>query len=217
MTRSPNPPLPWRDAELQQTPSAEQIMGMPAVKRRWTAREVRALIAENPLLTPRYELVDGELLVTPSPGFGHQRAVARLLIALGLYCERERVGTPLTSPFDVELEPETITQPDIFVLSADEGHRLQHEGLPAFSLLLTVEVLSPSSSRHDRVRKRPLYQRNVPEYWIVDLDARLFERWRRGEERPEIVDSSLEWRAEGATEPFVLDVERFFAEVTGQA
>ena len=191
-------------------------MIMPAVEQSWTAREVRALIAENPLLTPRYELVDGELLVTPSPGFGHQRAVAQLLMALGEYARREHVGEALTSPFDVELEPETITQPDIFVLSRDEGRRLQREGLPAFSLLLTVEVLSSSSSRHDRERKRPLYQRNVSEYWIVDLDARLIERWRTGEERPEIIDSSLAWRPEGAAEPFVLDVERFFGEVFGE-
>ena len=214
MTRSPEPPLPWRHAELRKTPNAEQFMGMPAVERRWTAREVRALIAGNPLLTPRYELVDGELLVTPSPGFPHQRAVTRLLFALVSYLQREPVAEALTSPFDVELEPESITQPDIFVLAPGEARRLQAEGLPALSLLLTVEVLSPSSSRHDRVRKRPLYQRNVPEYWIIDLDARLIERWRTGEDRPEIIDSSLAWRPEGATEPFVLDVERFFGEVT---
>jgi Uma2 family endonuclease len=191
-------------------------MGMPAVERRWTAREVRALIEESPLASPRYELVDGELLVTPSPGFGHQQAVAALLVALHEYARRERVGNALTSPFDVELERETITQPDIFVLSADESGRLQREGLPAFSLLLTVEVLSPSSSRHDRVRKRPLYQRNVPEYWIIDLDARVIERWRTGEDRPEIIETRLEWKPAGAETPFVLDVEQFFGEVFGE-
>jgi len=191
-------------------------MGMPAVERRWTAREVRALIAENPLLTPRYELVDGELLVTPSPGLGHQRAVAQLLMALGEYARREHVGEALTSPFDVELEPESLTQPDIFVISRDEGRRLQREGLPSLSLLLAVEVLSPSSSRHDRVRKRPLYQRNVPEYWIIDLDARVIERWRTGESRPEIVETRLEWKPADAAEPFVLDVEKFFGEVYGE-
>jgi Uma2 family endonuclease len=191
-------------------------MGMPAAERRWTAREVRALIEESPLASPRYELVDGELLVTPSPGYPHQRAVARLLIALGLYCEREGVGDALTSPFDVELEPETITQPDIFVLSPGEGRRMQREGLPSFALLLAVEVLSPSSSRHDRVRKRPLYQRNVPEYWIIDLDARIIERWRTGDSRPEIIETSLAWQPEGAAQPFVLDVERFFAEVMNE-
>lgn len=191
-------------------------MGMPAVERRWTAREVRALIAENPLLTPRYELVDGELLVTPSPGLGHQRAVAQLLMALGEYARREHVGEALTSPFDVELEPESLTQPDIFVISRDEGRRLQREGLPSLSLLLAVEVLSPSSSRHDRVRKRQLYQRNVPEYWIIDLDARVIERWRTGESRPEIVETRLEWKPADAAEPFVLDVEKFFGEVYGE-
>jgi Uma2 family endonuclease len=205
-----------RHVELRETPSAEQIMGMPAVEKHWTAREVRALIEESPLASPRYELVDGELLVTPSPGFPHQRAVSRLLVALSIYLERERVAEALTSPFDVELEPESVTQPDIFVLSSGEARRLQAQGLPAFSLLLTVEVLSPSSSRHDRVRKRPLYQRHVPEYWIVDVDARLIERWRTGEARPEIVETSLEWQPEGAASPFVLDVERYFGEVHGE-
>ena len=54
-----------------------------------------------------------------------------------------------------------------------EWRRVATEGLPIRELLLAVEVLSPSSSRHDRVRKRPHYQRHVPDYWIVDLDARL--------------------------------------------
>ena len=188
-------------------------MGMPVADRRWTAREVRALIEENPLQTPRYELVDGELLVTPSPGVLHQRAVARLMGALIADLERERVGEVLTSPFDVELEPESITQPDIFVLPTAEGRRLQRDGLPAVALLLAVELSSPSSSRHDRVRKRPLYQRHVPEYWIVDLDARLIERWHTGDERPEMIAASLAWRPEGAASAFVLDVERFFAEL----
>jgi Uma2 family endonuclease len=213
MTRAGGPPPNLRRAELPEPPSAEQIMGMPAVHRRWTAREVRALIAENPLVTPRYELVDGELLVTPSPGFGHQTAVARLLEALMAYLRRERIGHALTSPFDVELEPESITQPDIFVLETREARRLRREGLPALALLLAAEVLSPSSGRHDRVRKRPLYQRHVPEYWIVDLDARLIERWRPGEARAEVVSTSLVWQPEGATSAFMLDVERYFAEV----
>jgi Uma2 family endonuclease len=185
---------------------------MPAVKRRWTAHEVRQLIAESPLATPRYELVDGELLVTPSPNWPHQRAVSLILLALNEYLKRQPVGHAATSPFDVELAPESLVQPDVFVVPAHEARRLLTE-MPARELLVAVEVLSPSSSRHDRVKKRPHYQRYVPEYWIIDLDARLFERWRPGDDRPEIVAETLEWAPAGSTDPFRLDLTRYFAEV----
>ena len=85
-------------------------MAMPAmVARRWTAAEVRRLTADNPLLTPRYELVDGELLVTPSPGAPHQRAVAVLYRRLQAYLEPARMGEGYLSPSDVELEPEFVS------------------------------------------------------------------------------------------------------------
>ena len=190
-------------------------MAMPAVQRRWTASEVRALIAEQPFASPRYELVEGELLVTSSPNGWHQMAVALLLVALHAYMGLERVGVELTSPSDVELEAEFITQPDVFVIPTGEWKRLNGE-FPARALLLAVEVLSPSSGRHDRARKRPLYQRNVPEYWSIDLDARLIERWRTGEDRAESIVSVLEWTPEGATTPFVLDVDDYFSGIYGE-
>jgi Uma2 family endonuclease len=204
------------NALLQADRGAEHIMAMPAVKRRWTLREVRQLIDESPLATPRYELVDGELLVTPSPNWPHQSAVSLLLLALMKYLERQPVGRAATSPFDVELAPESLVQPDIFVLPRGEARRLLTE-MPARELLLAVEVLSPSSGRHDRVRKRPHYQRHVPEYWIVDLDARLIERWRPADERPEILADALEWAPPGSTEPLRLDLTRYFAEVLDEA
>lgn len=84
---------------------------------------------------------------------------------------------------------------------------------PIRELLLAVEVLSPSSSRHDRVRKRPLYQRHLPDYWIVDLDARLIERWRPGDDRPELLTEALSWHPTGAVTPFTLDIPAYFASV----
>jgi Uma2 family endonuclease len=186
-------------------------MAMPAeTTRRWTAREVRELIDRNPLATPRYELVDGDLLVTPGPSVFHQRAVLELAIALTAYLRSERVGHVITSPSDVELEPEFVTQPDEFVVPAAEWTRVVTDGLPIRELLLAIEVLSPSSSRHDRVRKRPLYQRHVPDYWIVDLDSRLFERWARHDDRPELVTETLIWKPAGAATAFSLDVPAFF-------
>src|SRR5258705_196728 len=188
---------------LQRFCRAEHIMGMPVAKaRRWTAREVRQLIADQPLATPRYELVDGELLVTPSPGPAHQEAVARLLVALREYVEREPVGHALSSPSDIELEPEDVRQPDVYVLSRPGWQRVIREGFPARELLLAIEVVSASSGRHDRVRKRPGFQRHVPEYWIVDLDARLTECWRPGDERPEILSHQLTWSPALAVSPF---------------
>ena len=190
-------------------------MAMVAIERRWTAREVRQLIAESPLQTPRYELVDGELLVTPSPNGIHQEAVAQLLYALHDYLDGTAIGRALHSPFDVELESESVTQPDVFVVPPDEWRRLRHE-MPARHLLLAVEVLSPSSSRHDRVKKRPLYLRHVREYWIGDLDSRLFERWRPNDDRPEILVEDLVWHPPAADEPFRLDLPRYFADCFGE-
>jgi len=74
-------------------------MAMPAeLSRRWTARQVRDLIAAAPLATPRYELVDGELLVTPSPALPHQVVVTRLLVALVAYLDPEGIGVAIPSP-----------------------------------------------------------------------------------------------------------------------
>jgi len=187
-------------------------MAMPATRHRWTAREVRQLIADSPLATPRYELVDGELLVTPSPAWPHQRAVQILIRELSAYLRAEPVGHVGNSPFDVEPEPELIVQPDVFVLPVAESRRLLGE-MPARTLMLAVEILSPSSSRHDRVIKRPAYQRHVPEYWAVDLDARLVERWASSDERAALITQTLYWRPPGATTSFELDLPLYFAEI----
>ena len=187
-------------------------MAMPALKRRWTAREVRQLIADNPLAAPRYELVDGELLVTPSPTWPHQRAVQGLVRELSAYLRTEPIGHVGESPFDVEPEPELIVQPDVFVLPIAESRRLLTE-MPARALLLAAEILSPSSSRHDRVIKRPVYQRHVPEYWVVDLDARLIECWTPTDERPALISDLLVWKPAGASSSFELDLAEYFSEV----
>ena len=188
-------------------------MAMSVVKRRWTGREVRELIAESPLQTPRYELVDGELLVTPSPTALHQRAIQRLFRALDAYLQRNPIGEVWTSPFDVELERDTITQPDLFVLPTHEVRRVLAEGLPARELLLAIEALSPGSARVDKVEKRLVYARRVPEYWIVDVDSRVVEGWRQHEARPEVVVDSLVWHPTGAAEPFTLELASYFADV----
>ena len=90
---------------------------------------------------------------------------------------------------------------------------MRREGFPVFNLMLAIEVVSPSSGRHDRVLKRPKYQRHVPEYWIMDPDSRLVERWRPGDERPEINSEELVWLPSADVPPFTVNIDTFFAGV----
>jgi Uma2 family endonuclease len=181
-------------------------MGMPAQSTYWTADMVRALPDDG----KRYECIDGELLVTPSPRLVHQQAVAELWRELNAYVRRERIGRAYLSPADVELEPAMLVQPDVFVTPLVSG-RGPRNWVDIRSLLLVAEVLSPSTARYDRVTKRRFYARNaVPEYWIVDADARLIERWRPGESRPELLEDRLEWHPSGASAPLLLDLDAYF-------
>jgi Uma2 family endonuclease len=193
-------------------------MGMPArsePRKQWTLEEVRALRNRTTGGT-RYELVDGELLVTPAPAGVHQMAVQLLWAALYPYVRAETVGLASLAPRDVDLEPDKSVQPDVFVVPLDEVDRFRG-GDPVERLVLAAEVLSPSSARGDRVKKRALYQRNrVSEYWIVDLDARVVERWRPDDDRPEILAARVEWLPESARTPFTLDLTAYFAEVFGE-
>ena len=169
-------------------------MAMPAIRRRWTVGAVRELTHED-RPWPRYELIDGELLVTPAPRSAHQIAVTELWSLLDKYLSEHPVGLAIASPSDLELKPGTITQPDVFVIPADTviaGDGLEWTDVK--SLLLAAEILSPSSLRTDRVEKRDFYLDNrVEEYWIVDLDARVFERWRPSQEAPDLLRDRVEW------------------------
>lgn len=181
---------------------AEHTMAMPAAERRWwTAADVRKLIDET-RHWPRYEVVAGELLVTPAPAPRHQVALAWLYNGLLPYVQRENLGTLLWSPADIELAPDELTQPDLFILPQQPPPARWSE---ITQLSLAIEASSPSTARYDRTVKRPYYQRaGVPEYWIIDLDAQLVERWRPNDERPEILVRELEWHPGGASSPLVL-------------
>lgn len=205
-----------RHVHLSHERRAEHIMGMPAVHhRRWTRAEVLELIEQNPLQSPRYEVVDGELFVTPSPGGLHQVAVLLLARALAAYCEATSIGETFISPFDAEPEPGVVVQPDVFVLPPDEAKRMRTQRT-ARVMLLATEVLSPGSERGDRGRKRRLYQRRVPVYWLVDVETRQVEQWMPKHARPTVQRDRLEWHPAGADAPFVLELPRYFARVYGE-
>ena len=184
---------------------AEQLMGMPQTAEMWTAEQIRALPDDG----LRHEVVDGEHLVSPSPRPLHQIAVAGLMRRLDSYVRAHRLGMLLTSPADIELDPNTLMQPDVFV-THNLRVKVWKDALP---LRLAIEVLSPSTARADRLIKRRRFQRAAIEYWIVDLDARLVERWRPGDERPEVATERLEWQPEPHVPPLALDLVALFREV----
>ena len=188
-------------------------MGMPQTSGPWTAEQVRALPDDG----NRYELVEGQLVVTPAPQGGHQVAAFRLGVLLDRYLDTTGAGHVLLAPADIKLGDDEILQPDLFVYRTATGRELR-EWSEITELLLVIEVLSPSTARFDRQLKRRRYQRaRVPEYWIVDLDARLVERWRPDDERPEVLGETLDWGPAAAAEPLIVDLPALFGRKLGDA
>jgi Uma2 family endonuclease len=121
------------------------------------------------------------------------------------------------APADVEVPDDTLVEPDLFVMP-----RVLPPWPRAWScsrgMLLAVEILSPGSARADRLDKRLLCLRlGLSEYWIVDQDARLVERWRPGNDRPEMLIEELRWAPTGADEPLVVDLDAYFRQARGEA
>ena len=123
----------------------------------------------------RYEILDGELFVTPAPGRPHQRVVMRLAGMLDGHVTARGLGEVDIAPFDVILSDPNIVQPDLMVVASDRTAGFSHRGFEG-APTLAVEVLSPSTGRIDRKTKLAIYARHgVPYYWIVDPVGRTID------------------------------------------
>jgi Uma2 family endonuclease len=185
-------------------------MAMPATIVEWTVDMLDALPDDG----QRYEIIDGELFVTPSPRDVHQLVVGELYARLREYLRGTGVGKPMVSPSDVRRGDRTRNrvQPDVFVMRLTDGKRPDYP-YELHDLLLVVEVASPSNPRLDYQVKRDLYLReNVGEYWIVHPDALNVSRWRGSDDPGQVLSKVIEWHPAGIPQPFVLDLEEFFAE-----
>jgi Uma2 family endonuclease len=178
-------------------------MGMAALY--YTADMVRVLPDDG----NRYEVVHGELLVTPAPRLWHQKLVMRLSAALDAYLAEERLGEVLMAPADISWGAHLLVQPDVFVVPREEARTLRWTEIR--TLLLAVEVLSPSSGRADRFTKRRLYQeQGVPLYWVVDGEARAVEVWTPDAELPTLARTVVSWQPPGAGRSFHLQLAKLF-------
>jgi len=171
----------------------------------YTADMARALPDDG----RRYEVVHGELLVTPAPRAWHQEIVGRLFVALGAYLRREGAGHVMLSPADISWSDDTLVQPDVFVVPLGEARTLDWAHMK--TLLLAVEVLSPWTGRADRFTKRRLYQEvGIPAYWIVDPDAEAIEVWTPEARLPRVERAAVEWRPAGTATPLRVDIAGLF-------
>jgi Uma2 family endonuclease len=163
----------------------------------------------------KYECIDGVLLVTPAPRMVHAAALAELGEQIGrILAGQGHARRVITSTADLRPEPTTVVEPDLFVLRAPATAKTRLDDPTC--VVLIAEVLSPSTAKRDRGLKPLLYQRvGVPEYWIIDLEARLIERWTPTDARPEILREQLTWTDPVSGAALVVDVERYFAEVWG--
>ena len=179
-------------------------MGMAALIY-YTADMVRALPDDG----NRYEVVHGELLVTPAPRPWHEEVVARLLEALRGYLRQEPVGHAFGSRSDISWGRYVRMEPDVFVVPIEQARTLDWGEMR--DLLLVAEVLSPSSARGDRFTKRRLYQeRRVPVYWVLDGDDRSVEVWTPDGDAPVIERERLVWHPASAARPFTLNLGELF-------
>lgn len=188
-------------------------MGMPVSRTaEWTAEMALALPDDG----NRYEVLDGELFVTPAPALRHQSVLGVLHRLLFDFVREHHIGELLASPADIVFAPDRLVQPDLFVAPLIDGRRPE-TWKEIHALVLAIEVLSPSTAFADRNRKRRIYMSEpVDEYWIIDLDARVVEGWAKGIDRAEVLTESLVWQPREAPAALVIDLVPLFEQTLGK-
>jgi Uma2 family endonuclease len=124
----------------------------------------------------RYEILDGDLTMTPAPSPRHQRVSRRLQRALEDHFQARDLGEVFNAPIDVILTDRDVVQPDLVVVA--EPAQVSARGIEGPPLLV-VEVLSPATRTRDRtVKARRYAELGVPHYWLVDPEGRRVECYR---------------------------------------
>jgi Uma2 family endonuclease len=137
---------------------------------RFTYADYRNLPEES-----RYEIIDGDLQMSPSPTTAHQRIALRLADLLMRWARKTGTGEVFIAPCDVVLSETDVVQPDIFFVSKGRQSIIGEKAILGAPDLV-VEVLSPATADRDRTAKAKLYARaGVAELWLVDPESRTIE------------------------------------------
>lgn len=159
---------------------------------RWTYEQ----FAQLPDDGKRYEVIGGELYVTPAPRPSHQQILVRLIGRLLQFVEQHELGNLYPGPIDVLFGEGDYLEPDLVFVRRDRLAIVSDRGLEGPPDLV-IEILSASTAKRDRTVKRERYAFfGVPEYWVVDPEARRVEvyRSRLNPGPPEVMDTTLLWQ-----------------------
>ncbi len=125
----------------------------------------------------RYEILEGELVMTPAPETDHQRISRNLEFILHSYATEHSLGEVFFALVDVVFSMTTVVQPDIIFVSTERSHIVTKKNIIAAPDLV-VEILSESTEATDRTTKKKLYEQyGVKEYWIVDPVSQTVEQY----------------------------------------
>ena len=137
---------------------------------------------ELPEGPPYYQLIEGELIMSPAPSYSHQKTVGRVFLKLSMLLEEKGLGEVLISPIDLYLDEKNVFQPDIVVLLKEGKAKVEEKGIFGPPDVV-VEILSPSTAYYDLIVKKEVYERaGVKEYWLLDPNRKTFEIYRNTEE-----------------------------------
>lgn len=179
-------------------------MAVAVATKRWTIEELHSLPDDG----NKYELVRGQLFVTPAPRQHHQVVINNLTEALLPYVVANRLGQVWQARSIVRWG-ENEVEPDLFVRAVHPTPAADWAGAPR--PILVIEVLSDSTRRRDLTEKRQLYidEMGVPEYWIVDPESRTVHVVRPG--MPDLpLDAMLTWLPAGATTELAIPIASIF-------
>ena len=177
---------------------------VPTNAKVWTLEEVHSLPDDG----NKYELVHGELFVTPPPTVRHEDILAHLGRILVPFVAANELGE-VYHPRSVIRFQGSEAEPDLMVRRPHPEPDAAWDALPV--PLLVVEVISSGTRRRDQEQKKAFYREaGVPEYWIVDPERRSIIVVRRGD-NDRVENERVEWRPAGGEAMLTVALEDVFS------
>ena len=162
--------------------STKEVLMRTVKIEEWTYEEFMSLPEGDPY---RYELIDGEFFMTPSPNSRHQEISGNLFAMIWTHLRSNPLGKVFAAPCDVVFsqKPPQVVVPDLVFVSKARASLVTEKNIQGAPDLV-VEILSEGTATRDRRQKRSLYERfGVPEYWIVDPQTETVQVFRLSDGR----------------------------------